>query len=58
MNIMKLTKQQEMRVRTQLIAWFADSVSGWSVEELKDHITDMYGHDAIEAMARTTNLTV
>ena len=55
---MKLTKQQEMRVRTQLIAWFADSVSDWSVEELKDYITDMYGHDAIEAMASTTNLTV
>ena len=48
---MKLTKKQEMRVRVQLVAWFADSVSGWEIQELEDRIMDMYGQGAIEAMA-------
>ena len=55
--IMKLTKKQEMRVRVQLVAWFADSVSGWTIKELEDHIMDMYGQGAIEAMASEVNLT-
>ena len=55
---MKLTNKQEMRLRTQLIAWFADSVSGWSQKELKDFIAKYYGEEAIEVMANPTNLTV
>jgi hypothetical protein len=55
---MKLTKKQEMRVRVQLVAWFADSVSGWTIKELEDHIMDMYGQGAIEAMASEVNLTL
>ena len=55
---MKLTNKQEMRVRTQLIAWFADSVSGYSQKELIDFITEYYGEFAIEAMANPTNLEV
>ena len=55
---MKLTNKQEMRLRTQVIAWFADSVSGWDTKELKDFITEYYGEFAIEAMANPTNLTV
>ena len=50
---MKLTIRQEMKVRTQLIAWFADSVSDWDTKQLKDFITEEYGEEAIEAMAYT-----
>ena len=48
---MKLTNKQEMKVRSKLIAWFADSVSGWDTTELKDFITDYYGEEAIDVMA-------